>query len=469
LVHDLPGVGVLSSCPTLPVRIVPDRDGHVWALLGLALQSDPTRPDPADEIAAASSTDVPLIGSNWAGRWLLAGNGRVYPDAGGLLGCYYARATKDGAHWWASSSAALLARIAVPLEPTPAAHQLAHGHGVDWFPPPRSRLPGVRRLISSQALRLSDGEPESRAWLSDITGSLTYGEVLASLEQRLVTPLKRLPLRAGVTIWVPLTAGFDSRLVLAAALRAGVPVRAYTNYRRRLSLADLELPGHLARAIGVSHEWHRPGRPRPDAEAAFDEHSAGETVGVDRGYWSRGQWDFVREGDAILRGGCFEVGRCYYHRRLPMAPGSTPPTADEIARGLREPPGTPVGPALAEWLEVLKRTPVQGLDWRDRLYLEQRLGGWLSALEQGLDITLGERVHIANAAATYNLMLELPEETRAQGQHQRDLVARLAPTLAEFPFNPPEEAFGRLSRLGYRLRSDPGALVRSMIARLGGG
>jgi hypothetical protein len=138
-----------------------------------------------------------------------------------------------------------------------------------------------------------------------------------------------------------------------------------------------------------------------------------------------------------------------------MAPGSTPPTADEIARGLREPPGTPIGPALAEWVEVLKRTPVRGLDWRDRLYLEQRLGGWLSALEQGLDITLGERVHIANAAATYNLMLELPEETRAQAQHQRDLVARLAPTLAEFPFNPPEEAFGRLSRLGYRLRSDP--------------
>jgi hypothetical protein len=268
-------------------------------------------------------------------------------------------------------------------------------------------------------------------------------------------------------VWIPLTAGFDSRLVLAAALRADLPVRAYTNYRRRLSLADVELPGMLARAVGVPHEWHRPGHTRPEAEAAFDQHSAGDTVGVDRGYWSRGQWDFVREGDSVLRGGCFEVGRCYYHRRLPMSPGSTPAPADEIARSLREPPGTPITPALAQWVEATTRTSVPRLDWRDRFYLEQRLGGWLAALEQALDLVPGERVHIANAAATYALMLELPEDVRGRGQHQRDLVARLAPPLAEFPFNPPEEAFGRLSRLGYRLRSDPGALLRSMLGRLG--
>lgn len=466
-VRELPGLGVLSSCPTLPVQLARDADGMTWALLGLALQSDPARPDPGVEIGATRTLEVPSLRAGWAGRWVLAGDGRVYPDAGALLGCcYWREPAEGGAVCWASSSSALLGRAAAKYGATLSPHDLAHERGVDWFPPPQSRVSAIRRLLPSQALNVATGEPEACTWLPELSGPAPYTDTLAELEQRLVTPLKRLPLRPGATVWVPLTAGFDSRVVLAAALRAGLPVRTYTNYRRRLSLADLELPGHLARAAGVPHEWHRPGPTRPDAGQAYDAHSAGETAGVDRGYFARGQWDFARQGDSVLRGGCFEVGRCYYYRRLPGG-GTTPPDAAEIARGLREPPGTPVAPALAEWLAAVERSPVPGLDWRDRFYLEQRLAGWLSTLEQALDITLSERVHVANAATTYALMLRLPEDVRRRGQHQRDLVARLAPPLAEFPFNPPEEAFGRLSRLRYRLRSDPGALVRSVLSRLG--
>jgi hypothetical protein len=469
-VVELPGLGVLSSCPTLPVQVVSAADGVSWALLGLALQSDPARPDPAAEIAATTSSDVSRLSATWAGRWVIAGDGKVYSDAGALLGCYYWRKPAEaGSGVWVSSSSALLGRAAAAYGAAPSPHELAHGRGLDWFPPPQSRFSSVRRLLPSRLLNLGTGQPEPRAWLPDIATGLSYDAALAELEQRLVTPLKKLPVRAGTTVWVPLTAGFDSRLVLAAAMRAGLPVRTYTNYRRRLSLADLELPPHLARAAGVPHEWHRPGRVRPEAERAYDEHSGGETAGVDRGYFARGQWDFAREGDIVLRGGCFEVGRCYYYRRLPAPTGPRPPDAVTIAQGLREAPGTPAAHALAEWIAAAEQIPVPGLDWRDRFYLEQRLAGWLSALEQSLDITVAERVHVANAGATYAVLLGLPENVRASGQHQRDLVARLAPPLAEFPFNPPEEAFGRLSRLGYRLRSDPRALVRSVLRRFGAG
>lgn len=464
----LPGSGVLSSCPTLPVKVVHDANGVTWALLGLALQSDLTRPDPAAEIAVTATPMVPDLGATWAGRWLIVGGGKLYSDAGALLGCYYWRQPSDaGPVCWASSSAALLARAAARYGATLSRRELARGRGLDWSPPPRSRFSAVRRLLPSQLLNLSNGETEPRSWLPGLGAQASYDAVLAELETRLITPLKRLPLQAGATVWVPLTAGFDSRLVLAAALWAGLRVRTYTNYRRGLSLADLELPARLARAAGVPHQWHRPGPPRPDAERAYDEHSAGETVGVDRAYFARGQWDFTDPDDYVLRGGCFEVGRCYYHRRLPMAAGSRPPPAATIAQGLREPPGTATTAALAEWIAAVERTPLLELDWRDRLYLEQRLAGWLSALEQSLDLTFAERVHVANAAATYPFLLSLPEDVRASGQHQRDLVARLVPPLGAFPFNPPEEAFGRLSRLRYRLRSDPRALVRSVLARLG--
>jgi hypothetical protein len=468
-VLELPASGVLSFCPTLPVQVVADADGATWALLGVALQSDAARADPAVEIAATATPMVPHLVTTWAGRWALVGNGSVYPDAGALLGCYYWSQPSNGgsATCWVSSSAALLGRAANEYGSTRSPHRLTHGCGLDWFPPPRSAFSGVRRLLPSQVLHLPTADTQPRAWMPDFAARGSYPEALADLGEQLVTSLRRLALRTGAVAWVPITAGFDSRLVLAAALHAGLPVRTYTSFRRHIPLGDLELPERIARAAGVPHEWHRPGRVRPDAEHAYDEHTAGETAGVDRAYFARGQWDFARPGDCLLRGGCFEVGRCYYYRRFPTPNGPTPPPAETIAQGLHEPPGSPAVAGLAEWTAAVEQNPVPRLDWRDRMYLEQRLGGWLSAVEQSLDLTVPEQIHIANAAATYALLLSLPEDIRASSQHHRDLIARLAPPLAEFPFNPPEEAFGRLSRLGYRLRQDPRAFIRSALARLG--
>jgi hypothetical protein len=469
-VLQLPGCGVLSFCPTLPVQLVVDAGGKAWALLGVALQSDPARADPGAEIAATPTPMVPRLGTSWSGRWALIGNGRVYPDAAGLLGCYFWNQPTGGrsAACWVSSSPALLGRAAAEHGSSWRLHPLAHERGLDWFPPPWSSSSAVGRLLPSQLLDLPQGRPEPRSWLPDVAPRGSYEEVVSEVGQQLVTSLRRLASRIGSeAVWVPLTGGFDSRLVLAAALRAGLPVRTYTNYRARMSLADFELPERVARVASVPHEWHRPGRAMARAEREYDQHSAGETAGVDRAYFARGQWDFAGPRDCVLRGGGFEVGRCYYYRRFANASGSVPPPASTIAEGLREPPGTPAQAALAEWISTVDQSRVPGLDWRDRLYLEQRLAGWLSAVEQSLDLAFAERVHVANSAATYALLLGLPEDIRASSQHQRDLIALLFPPLAELPFNAPEEAFGRWSRIRYRIRQDPRALIRSALARFG--
>jgi len=469
-VLQLPGCGVLSFCPTLPVEVVADAGGTTWALLGVALQSDPARLDPSAEIAVAPTAMVPQLGTTWSGRWALIGGGKVYPDAAGLLGCYFWNQPPRGrsAACWVSSSSALLGRAAAEYGSSRNLHALAHECGMDWFPPPWSSFSAVGRLLPSQLLDLSQGRAQPRSWLPDVAPRGSYEQTVGEVAQQLVTSLGRLASRLeSQTVWVPLTGGFDSRLVLAAALQAGLPVRTYTNYRARMSIADLELPERVARTAGVPHEWHRPGRPLPHAEREYDQHSAGETAGVDRGYFARGQWDFAGPRDCVLRGGGFEVGRCYYYRRFATIPGSAPPPAATIAEGLREPSGTPAQAALAEWIATAEQSRVPGLDWRDRLYLEQRLAGWLSAVEQSLDLAFPERVHIANSAATYSLLLGLPEDVRASSQHQRDLIALLFPPLAKLPFNPPEEAFGRFSRIRYRIRQGPRAFLRSALARFG--
>ena len=86
---------VLSHCPSLPVTEARDVDGCTWHLLGVALQTDPARSAPEEELRRAQTAAVPDRYGDWSGRWVLIGNGQVHLDAAGLLGCFYR--VEDGA------------------------------------------------------------------------------------------------------------------------------------------------------------------------------------------------------------------------------------------------------------------------------------------------------------------------------------------------------------------------------------
>jgi hypothetical protein len=64
---------VLSHCPELPVVQARDRDGTEWTLIGLAIQADPDRPRPEEDLTRHGTADVPSCYDSWAGSWLLIG------------------------------------------------------------------------------------------------------------------------------------------------------------------------------------------------------------------------------------------------------------------------------------------------------------------------------------------------------------------------------------------------------------
>jgi hypothetical protein len=199
----------------------------------------------------------------------------------------------------------------------------------------------------------------------------------------------------------------------------------------------------------------------------FDSHTAEQTVDIDREYLARGQWDEIPDNALILRGGVFEVGRAYYHGKLPFDELGDPDEAfSRISRAFEfdalhaDSQAHPEG--LREWITWCLSEPEPRLDWRDRFYLEQRVGGWLSAIEQALDLTIPERIHLANAAATISALVALPLEVRIRTQHHVDLIRRSAPELLRHRFNPPDSvrqaltskargALRRLKRVGRRL------------------
>lgn len=422
--HELSSGVYLSHCPLLPSAL-----GQNATLLGIAVQTLDRAPAPE----ALVRTGAPLGDTrDWAGRWALIHDGVLELDAAGTLGCFHRRL---GADVWLSSSASLLAALEPSLPVAPAA--IAHGRGMDWVPPPAAGIPGLRRLLPSQVIAFDGaiaarGRPQPRR--------AAYAELLDELESRLVAAMRQLG-RLGGTLQLPLSAGRDSRLLLAAATRAAVPVDAYTFEYDGMTRADRELPASLARAAGVEHRLISPGAVDSELLAIFDAHTAGLVVDIDRSFFARHQWSEVGGSSIDLGGGVFELARCYYHLKLPPL---SEVTVAAVAAAIDENVATSYPEGVAEWAEWLVETADADLDWRDRFYLEQRAGGWLGSIGQALDLVEPARVHLASCAALIEAALGMPDAVRRTGAHHEHLIRRLAPELARFPINPPASAGERI-------------------------
>jgi hypothetical protein len=338
-----------------------------------------------------------------AGRFVTVEEDTIMLDAIGSLACYYRQI--DGAVW-ASSSPELLRTLEPGLDYP--AERLKWGSEREWFPPPLSGIEGILRLLPGQSLNLRDCSVVSHANLPKIP-SLSYGEALDAIEallRRIVSAAaERFPL------WVPLTAGGDSRLILAACIAESLDITTFTFQapEEHQHAQDLLLPPRIAETAGVQHYLLRSGRPDPEIEQLFDTHTAFHSHDLDRALIVRGQWAHIPDGALVLGGNGWEVGRCYYWREQPPVP-------DEYRAWVNEHPSE--------------------LDWRDQLYVDQRMAGWLGANEQGLDLTGRQRIHAANCGELLALLLALPVDLRRDGRHQAELVRRLHPPLARIPVNP---------------------------------
>lgn len=458
--HELAPHVWVSHCPELRTAWMKDADGAQWGILGLAVESYADRPDPISQIRAAPTNEVGELHHGWAGRWILVGP-EIHPDAAGLLGCFFGHSS--GGAMWASSSPALLSGL-IQGTNTIDPRRLRYDTGVSWYPPPRSRIGGMRRLLPSQSLQMPSGNVLPRPLLPPIDPAMDCETALDRLRDSLVTTIRRLP-REGRRIWMSLSAGGDSRVVLAAAHLAGVKMTAFTRMSGRMSLADRLLPPDLAAAVGIEHVCFRtgvmkrpPGRLKLVMEHCADHVSPGDALPMVQGVRD------TLEGISI-GGQCFGVGKLL-GRNLPDDISDPQRALGEIAQAIGEPEASTAMPALAEWLEWVAQTPHPHLDWRDRFYIEQRLAGWQSSKEQVYDLARLERFPVINAARNYALLLSMPPERRKKSRHHREMIERSVPQLMKHPFNPMDRDFGILRAIVLKTRDDLFYLPRKVIGEI---
>ena len=146
---------------------------------------------------------------------------------------------------------------------------------------PWARHVALARLLPSQGLRLSDGALSPRAFVVFPERPLSYETLLEQLAAYLTNAIRRVAEAARGAVLVSLTSGYDSRLILAAAVRAGVPVQTYTSMSPTMPEYDRTLPPVLAAAVKVPHRWDRwdrRGAYDPDRRRIYDAHTANQVV-----------------------------------------------------------------------------------------------------------------------------------------------------------------------------------------------
>lgn len=392
------------------------------------------------------------------GRYILLyrNDGATYArtDAGGLLPLVYCPQSNTAA----STPTALLPWQSLEINsPVSKAFNIPPRHG--WYPFGLTPFVGVTRLLPNHSLCLESWQTE-RFWPrpQDIDA---MAPAAADAEKIAIEIAKKTQKNVAAIIAAGrgiahLTAGFDSRMVVAATkpYLADCTFETVQAPNNGKSL-DSDMAAMISAKLGLRHEFIE-FIETPPAEIDAWLTRTGYCVYDHVTSLAATAERYDRQYHA-LTGTCGEVGRAYYWgdgiEKSPVVSVETlllrlgiPETEETIA-------------AANQWTQGL---PVQGgsLFW-DLAYIEQRLGCWAGPSVFGHNVSFPS-LSPFNCHEIYRLMLSLPEEYRASQQFSRDFIDYLWPELLDFPFN---RAVG-LSKLKYMRSEIPAILPDRLVSIL---
>lgn len=405
------------------------------------------------EASQGSSSDVhDIVRLTHAGHFTVLSHDRISADPGCLKPVFYHEGRR-----LASSSPRLLAELSgATLSPI----EVLHGSRPDWVPGPCTRAAGVKRLLTSQQLSLVDFQPIATFLVSKASSPCPIGEIAAALRS-----IFRGFKDRGEEVWIGLTAGYDSRTLLAAAVAEGVKVVTFT-FAGALIPDETKIAARIAALAGVPYRVLGPAPTVQDDLDYFVWESIGQCAGHDGEIYASGLYREIPAEALVVVGYGFEFGRQFYCRVLPDNDWFASPDRSQLYMRLARPwmrgrqPG--IKRAFEDWLGWVAATPFD-FDPRDRLYLEQRIGVWCSGNEQALSASQRRRINPMNADYMYARMNLIPGQMKPTGEWEKEIIKELAPQLLEVPYNN-ERYFQKVCR--FALSIHRGLRFQSLDARV---
>jgi hypothetical protein len=367
------------------------------------------------------------------------------------VGAYPIYETDTGPARWVSNSAELLRELrgTHALDPGALAGTLGGGWPLEGNPV----WTGVRRV----------GGDYSVEQIAPLLGAGFDPERAAG---RLTAAVRALADWPGRPNFVPVTAGRDSRLVLAAARSAGVLYEATTGGGDESP--DVRTGRRLAELAGVPHtlvpddphgsvwsDWRRAAAvlALTESGAATLADGAGFPLGPRDGplpIWHSGQ------GGEIARG-YYGVGEGDVADRLTRAflgqrPGRAGPLSDAGREIVRK--------QVEDWVGEQREAGVASIDIPDMFYLQRRMGTWAGPTHGAVEYVRDTTSPFWSARMLPDL-LGLPAHERARGEYHTRVLERLWPEVVDVPFEKtarlPRKVAGELRRRAARVRRGPSA------------
>jgi len=412
---------------SLRIKELITADAKKVFLIGQTFCMDKKDKSPADDIKLSNANKLTDVSKNWTGRWALVTDNRLLIDATGLMSAFY---YEDKAGWVVSSSLALMSEIINK----PIGKKSVKSTGLTWQLLPLSLLEGVKTLFCTQIITWSKkGLAIDFCNRFSDQSSLTTMEKVNRIAMMLQNALWNIWKYSGKNISIALTAGKDSRLVLSAALASGVPFDTYTAIHPNISRSDCNLPSKMANRFGFKHRIIKPKKKNDDKYMDYLTFCGNNSKGADFTFYANGQFDEFDDNCLVIRSGIFEAAQ-HYGRSI-----TTGNSIEELGKALRNYYASDIDrmqeKGLTAWIEYAKSNPITPIDIRDRFYIEQRVNGWVAAIEQSLDINSFTSIQIANCSELISILLSANEEERARLALSFDPIKKMFPTLLNYPIN----------------------------------
>jgi hypothetical protein len=420
-------------------------------LLGYIL--DPGRPERTSEAVLAAILDRLTGGADpfsptfgLGGRWILilsdGTSTTIFTDPCGLRQLFYSDSSLSES-WCASQPFHIARALGLPIDLQVKVKFLHSAYVARdpeyWFPGDASPYLGVRRLLPNHALDLATrvcrrfwpSQPIAPIELEEavvLTGRLLTGQIEAANQ--------RFPLA------LPITAGYDSRTVMAATQSIAQNVYYYTALFPYLSRShpDIRVPNKLLAACKLEHHVIEcPSEMSSEFRAVYAGNSDPyhPRVGaIAEGLFNSFPADKVSvstHGSEIVRGAFYyEADR--YPRQV------TPETLARDVNMLDD--GCPNPFAVEQfdqWLQCARTIERDyGVLILELFFWEQRVGSWAAAGQAEWDI-VHERLSPFSCRnlLAMGLGLGVKERDMPECRLHTGIMAELWPELLAFPLNPP--------------------------------
>ena len=378
--------------------------------------------------------------SGYGGRWLLiATHGQekfLFNDALGLRQVFYTNPADTGSLWAMSQPGIGAEVLGLQLDPQAVAFMESYAfrsHPEYRWPGEVSPFKGLKHLLPNHWLDLDTGTSH-RYWPMEPLARIGPEAAIERLSMLLPGMIRAAAQRFDLALSI--TAGLDSRLVLAAARDIEDALSFVTVQQGGMSHdhADLTIPGGLLERLGLPHEVicaaesMTPGFSQAFKRSVLNAH---DHYGPD----AEAILQRFSRTKAVLTGSGGEVGRCSFRKELPWSERKT------------------ITPAHLAWLQRMDREPFalrhferwlgdaeprHDIKLLDLFEWEQGHGNWLAMTQLEFDIAWREIITPYNCRDVLTTLLGVDERYRRAPDYLlfRAIIRKLWPEVLQEPINP---------------------------------